>query len=182
QPSPAFITDHPPVYQSEPFAWVDEDIDAFRQLTNELLITYSEAMRQHERRSYGVALNMLDWCLERAPRFTLARIAAAETLMRTGRLEEAQRAILLVIQQAPDNPRALYSAAYILAQLDESERAKGMLQVFYTTAKDPDLIARGRLLESFLERGISVVPGAPIPTEPMTSTAIRNAKVTAKRT
>jgi tetratricopeptide (TPR) repeat protein len=155
---PVFLTDHPPVYQSEAWASAGGDIDAFRRLNTELIITYSEAIKQREKNDYSTAINMFTWCLERAPRFTLARIGLAETLMRSDRLEEARDVMLSVVRIAPDNERALYGAAYLHAQLGETAQATALLEIFFTVATEPVLIDRAKLLKTLLDQGVPLVP------------------------
>jgi hypothetical protein len=157
---PVFLTDHPPVYQFEVFDRVARDVPAFRQRVIDLMISYHDAREAAYRGEYDVALKKLDWCLEVAPRFTLARIAKGTTLSLAGRFEEARDVLLSVLEYAPDNPNALYHAAYALAALGETDRAREYLDVFFTTAKDKELIEKGRMLKTFIEQGVPVTPGA----------------------
>jgi len=157
---PVFLTDHPPVYQLEVFDRAGRDVAGFRQRVIDLMISYHDAREAAYRGDFDGALKKLDWCLEVAPHFTLARIAKGTTLSLAGRFEEARDVLLSVIEYAPDNANALYHAAYALAALGETDRAREYLDVFFTTTKDKDLIEKGRLLKTFIEQGIPVTPGA----------------------
>lgn len=158
-PEPTFITDHPPVYHHDVFERVGRDIDAFHRRIIELTATYTDALRSSERGDMEGALKKLGWCLTEAPRFTLARIAAATTLAQMGRLEDARKTIMAVLGYAPDNAAALYQAAYILARLEDAEGARKYLDLLFALGTDSEVVERGRLLESFLDQGIPVGPG-----------------------
>jgi hypothetical protein len=160
EPEAIFLTDHPPVYQIDAFERVGGDAEAFRQRTLELLLTYRDALRSRARGNTEGALRKLSWCLQEAPGFTLARIAVGSTLIRAGRLEEAREVLLSVIGYAPDNALALYHTAYVLAALEETDRAQEYLALFFATATDPDLIEKARLLKTFVDQGIPVTPGS----------------------
>jgi thioredoxin-like negative regulator of GroEL len=160
QPQTIFLTDHPPVYQHDVLERAGGDIDAFRQRVIDLLITYREARSAAQRGDFDGALGKLDWCIARAPRYTLARIAVGTTLTQAGRFEEARDALMRVLSYAPDNAEALYHTAYALAALDETDRAGQYLELFFSTATNPELIEKARLLKTFIEQGIRVTPRA----------------------
>jgi tetratricopeptide (TPR) repeat protein len=155
---PMFLTDHPPVYQYDAFERVGGDLDRFRGRLVELTFTYRDALSQAERGDYGGALRKLDWCIAQAPRFTRARVARANTLTLAGRTEDARVALLEVLEYAPDDEEALYQAAYVHALLGETERARGLLDVFFASATEKALIERARLLLAFLDQGVPVTP------------------------
>jgi hypothetical protein len=159
-PGTVFLTDHPPVYQIDAFNRVGGNVEAFRQRAVELVLAYREALRARAMGNTAGALKTLTWCLEQAPDFTLARVALGTTLIQAGRLEEARDVLLSVIGYAPDNAPALYHTAYVLAALDETDRAREYLDVFFAVATDPDLIEKARLLKTFVEQGIPVTPRA----------------------
>jgi hypothetical protein len=153
-----FLTDHPPVYQRDAFERVGADRDAFRGRVLDLLLAYRQGMQARERGDVARALELFNWCLEQAPGYTLARIAVGTTLITAGRYEDARDVLMSVISYAPDNPLALYYTAYVHAAMGETDRAREFLDLFFTAATDPDLIARGRLLKTLLDQGVPVTP------------------------
>jgi len=155
-----FLTDHPPVYQLDAFEQLGGDVEAFRRRMIELVLTYRDATVDRARGNFDGSLRKLSWCLQQAPGFTLARIGIGSTLTRAGRLEEARDVLLSVIGYAPDNTLALYQAAYVLAALEETDRASDYLDILFATATDPDLIDKARLLKTFVDQGIPVTPRA----------------------
>ncbi len=157
-PETVFLTDHPPVYQLDAFDRVGGDAEAFRKRVIKLILTYRDANVDRAAGNFDAALKKLTWCLREAPGFTLARIGVGTTLTRAGRLEEARDVLLSVIGYAPDNTTALYHTAYTLAALGETDRASDYLQVFFTTAGDPDLIEKARLLKTFIDQGLPITP------------------------
>jgi hypothetical protein len=82
------------------------------------------------------------------------------TLLEVDRVEEARDVLSSVIGYAPDNPLALYYAAYALARLGDQATAKSYLEILNKVTNDLELLSRVKLLETFLERGI------PVTTEP----------------
>jgi tetratricopeptide (TPR) repeat protein len=160
EPETIFLTDHPPVYQRAVLERVGGNVDTFRRRVVELLLTYREARAAAGRGDFDGALRKLNWCLEQAPGYTLARIAVGTTLTQAGRLEEARDVLLGVLSYAPDNADALYHTAYALAALDETARAREYLDVLFGVAGDPDLVEKARLLKTFIEQQIPVTPRA----------------------
>jgi hypothetical protein len=160
EPETLFLTDHPPVYQLDAFEQSGGNVEAFRQRVVELLLTYREANVDRARGNFDGALSKLSWCLQQAPGFTLARIGIGATLTRAGRLEEARDVLLSVIGYAPDNTLALYHTAYVLAALEETDRAGDYLDILFSTATDPDVIEKARLLKTFVDQGLPVTPRA----------------------
>jgi hypothetical protein len=161
EPRPIFATDHPPVYQLDILERHGDTYETFQNRIDRLMLTYSDATRAAAAGEYSEAMRGLTWCLQQAPRFTQARIAAATTLLGMGQPEEAWQALTPVLQYAPDNPSALYHAAYALAQLNETQRALEFLQLLYTVTNDKELLDRARLLQTFIEEGVPLQPGSP---------------------
>jgi tetratricopeptide (TPR) repeat protein len=160
-PEVVFATDHPPVYQRDMFAKVNRDVEAFRTLTVEVMLTFSEAVRARAAGNAEGARRRLEWCLEQSPRFSRARLALADALMDLNRTEDARRVIAQLIAYAPDNPSGLYYAAYLAAQAGRIEEAKSYLDVLFTFEHDPDALKRARELQMFLEQGVPPRTGAP---------------------
>jgi len=161
---PAFITDHPPVYQHEVFARAGGDYAQFTSRLIELTFTYRGAVARAGSGDIPGALRRLDWCIEQAPGFTRARVARAATLVQAGRAEDARQELLDVLSYAPDDEEALYQAAYVHALLGETERARALLDVFFASATETELIERGKLLLAFIEQGVAVQPVLPADT------------------
>lgn len=160
-PELIFATDHPPVYQRDMLAQANGDLDAFRRLTVEVMLTYSEAVKARVQGNADGARRRLEWCLVQSPRFTRARLALADALMDLDRTEDARRVVAQLIAYAPDNPRGLYYAAYLAAQAGQNEEAKAFLAILFTVERDPDGLKRARELQMFLDQGIPLRTGAP---------------------
>ncbi|MCI0452787.1 MAG: tetratricopeptide repeat protein [Candidatus Latescibacteria bacterium] len=160
-PQPIFATEHPPFYQTDLLQKANRDVEAFRRLVAEVMLTYAEARKALARGNAEGARRRLEWCLLQAPRYSQARIALADALMNLDRYQDARRVIAALIEYAPDNTSGLYYAAYIDAQLGRPDEAKRYLALLLTIERDPDLIQRARALESFLEQGVMPRPGAP---------------------
>lgn len=161
EPQPIFATDHPPFYQTDLLVKAKRDVDAFRQLAVNVMLTYSEAVNARLQGNAEGARRRLEWCLLQAPRYTMARLALADALVDLGRSEDARRVIVSLLAYAPDNTHALYYAAYLSAQLNQPEEAKSYLTLLLSIESDPDLIQRARNLQSAVERGIPVRAAAP---------------------
>jgi tetratricopeptide (TPR) repeat protein len=160
-PEVIFATDHPPVYQRDMFAKANRDLDAFRRLTVEVMLTFSDAVKARARGNAEGARRRLEWCLEQSPRFSRARLALADAFMDLNRTEDARRVVAQLIAYAPDNPGALYYAAYLAAQAGHNEEAKSYLDVLFTVEQDPDALKRARELQMFLDQGVPPRTGAP---------------------
>jgi len=162
QPEPVFLTDHPPVYQVDIFERVGGDMTAFNNQITGLVLSWREAVLAKKAGDHQRALGILAWSLEQAPRFTEARLALAETLVQLDRIEEARTVVLSVIEYAPDNPLALYQAAYIFGRTGDEAMARSYLEVFRTTPADADLSRRADLLQQFLDQGLPIEPGTAV--------------------
>lgn len=162
RPEPVFITDHPPVYQLDILERLGGDMDAFRTQIVGLMLSWREVVLARGAGNNERALSILGHMLEQAPRFTDARLALAEVLVQLDRIDEARTTVLSVINYAPDNPLALYQAAYIFGRQGDEDRARSYLAVFRTTPADPDLTRRADLLEQFLDQGLAIEPGSPV--------------------
>jgi hypothetical protein len=157
-PEPMFVTDHPPVYQRDIFDRSGDSYRTFRHRINYLLLAYIDAANAAAAGEFETARRGLTRCLLQAPRFTRARVDLGKTLLDMGRLDEAKEVLMSVMQYAPDNPEALYYAADALARSGETEQAKALLEILYTTTYDKDLLNRARLLETLIERGSPTGP------------------------
>lgn len=153
---PVFTTDHPPVYQREIFDLSGGTYKAFYERVIQVMLAYSSADASVSAGDNESAEAQLRWCLSRAPRFTRARVALASVLIQLGKLEQAREIIFSVMQYAPDNPLALYYAAYSMALLHDAKTAKSYLDILYGLTKDEDLLSRARLLEAFIDQDIPV--------------------------
>ncbi|HLF22429.1 MAG TPA: tetratricopeptide repeat protein, partial [Burkholderiales bacterium] len=160
-PEIVFATDHPPVYQRDMLAKANGDLEALQRLTAEVMLTYSEAVKARARGNAEGARRRLEWCLLQSPRFSKARLALADALMDLDRTEDARRVVAQLLVYAPDNPRALYYAAYLAAQAGQNEEAKAYLALLFTVERDPDGLKRARELQMFLEQEIPPRAGAP---------------------
>jgi len=89
------------------------------------------------------------------------RVALADALMDLDRTEDARRVVAQLLAYAPDNPRALYYAAYLAAQAGQDEEAKAYLALLFTVERDPDGLKRARALQMFLDQKIPPRAGAP---------------------
>jgi hypothetical protein len=159
-PEPVFLTDHPLFYQRELFARDGHDLAHFRDHVVWLMVTYANGLNARARGDAEEARRMLDQCLRQAPRFTRARLALADALMDLGRYEEARREIAGVIQYAPDNAAALYSAAHVQVQLKNAAGAKPYLDLLAQTG-DQAMIEKGQALRYYIDNNLPLKPGAP---------------------
>ena len=157
---PVFLTDHPLFYQASLFARDGADLDHFRAHVTFLMLTYAGALDARARGDAEKARRMLDLCVRQAPRFTRARLALADALMDLGRYEPARKQIAAVMEYAPDNPAALYAAAWVQVQLGNEVSAKPFLELLQQTG-DPKVIEKGRALQYYLDNGIPIKPGSP---------------------
>jgi tetratricopeptide (TPR) repeat protein len=163
EPGMIFLTDHPPVFQGSLLQASGGSLEAFRRNTTALLYTYAEGIGARSRGDLEGALRRLRSCVGNAPRFTRARLALADVYMDMERYGDARSAIMEVIAYAPDHSLAMYYAAYIHARLGMFEPARGFLAVLLSHEQDPDILEKARLLETYMDQGIPVEPGAPAP-------------------
>lgn len=160
-PQPIFATDHPPFYQPDLLAKANRDVEAFRQLAVQVMLTYAEGARARAHGNPEGARRRLEWCLLQAPRYTQARIALADALMDLDRYDDARGVIAKLIAYAPDNTKALYYAAFIGAQLGKTDEAKSYLALLLSIERDPQLIERAKALQNAIEQGVPLRKGAP---------------------
>jgi hypothetical protein len=153
KPEPIFSTDHPLVYQREIFSRNADTYDSFRDRIGQIIYGYSEAIQFAATGRYETALNRLTWCLQQAPHFTRARVAAGSVFLQMDQPQQALDVLETVIQYAPDNPDALYLTADALARLENRADALAFLEILYTVTQDQDLLDRARLLEALIKRG-----------------------------
>jgi tetratricopeptide (TPR) repeat protein len=158
---PVFLTDHPLFYQTDVFAAAGRNIDDFRERVVYLLLRHAQGTEARARGDANEARRQLAFCVEQAPRFTRARLALADAFMDLGRYEKAREQVAAVIAYAPDNATALYDAAFIEAQLGRPEQAKPYLALLLAQTGDPDMMEKARTLQSYIERGLPLTPGAP---------------------
>jgi tetratricopeptide (TPR) repeat protein len=165
-PEPVFLTDHPPVYQKDIMVRHGDDYRSFRERIARVLVVYSEAKGLAASGRFDAAVARLSWCLQEAPRFTLARIALGSALLEAGQTDRAKDVLMSVIQYAPDNAEALYLAADALSKLGEDERALDLLKILYGATRDTELLDRARLLESLIVENASAAPDSTVDASP----------------
>jgi tetratricopeptide (TPR) repeat protein len=159
-PQPVFLTDHPLFYQPDLFARDGSDLEHFRSHVVWLMGTYANALNARARGDAEAARRMLDMCVRQAPKFTRARLALADALMDLGLYEAARDQIAAVIQYAPDNPTALYSAAFVQVQLNDPDGARPFLALLAQIG-DAATLEKARALQYYIENKIPLKPGAP---------------------
>jgi hypothetical protein len=159
---PVFLTDHPLFYQRDLFVRDGGSIEKFRSHVVWLMFMYTNGLNARARGDAEEARRIFDQCVRHAPRFTRAQIALAGAYMDLGRYETARDRIAGVIQYAPDNPAALYSAAFVQVQLNHPEAAKPFLELLAQTA-DAAMIEKGRALQYNIDNRIPLKPGGPPP-------------------
>ncbi len=164
KPEPVFATDHPPVFQRDILERHGDTYASFQDRITRLIITYTDAMRYAAIGNHAEALRGLVWCLQQAPRFSRARIAAGSMFLELGQPQKAKEVLSPVIRYAPDNAWALYYTAYALAQLGEADAAQGLISILYTVTNDTDLLDRAELLETFIKQGVPL-NSTPTPTD-----------------
>jgi tetratricopeptide (TPR) repeat protein len=160
-PQPIFATDHPPFYQPALLAKANRDVEAFRRLAVEIMLTYADAVNARARGNAEGARRRLEWCLLQAPRFSMARLALADALMDLDRYDDARRVVAKLIEYAPDNTQALYYSAYVNAYLGRMDEAKPYLTLLLSLERDPEMLRRARALQAMVEQGIRPRPGPP---------------------
>ncbi len=161
---PFFITDHPPIYQYEILEKNNDSLTRFYERVMDLLLLYGGALEEQAKGNDSGALDLFNICLRNAPHFTLARLGQAASFEKTGDLEAAKEAYLTVIGYAPDNPRALYGAAFVLARLGDTKQAEGFIDILLTSTSEEEVIRKAKLLQWFIDEGIPI--DKPDKTEP----------------
>lgn len=157
---PVFLTDHPLFYQPDLFVRDGRNLDYFRDNVVWLMLAYADALSMRARGDAEQAKRMLEQCLRQAPRFTKARLALADALMDLGRYDAARDQIATVIEYAPDNPTALYAAAFVRLQLGQTDEAKTFLALLAQTG-DSSMQEKGRALQYYIDHNLPLKPGAP---------------------
>jgi hypothetical protein len=159
-PQPVFLTDHPLFFQPALFARDGNDLEHFREHVVYLMFAYANGMNARARGDAEEARRLFDQCIRQAAGFTKARLALASALMDLGRYEEARAQIAKVMEYAPDNPVALYSAAFVQVQLQDNEGAKLFLTLLAQTP-DPAMQEKARELQYYIDNNIPLKPGGP---------------------
>lgn len=162
KPEPIFATDHPPVYQKEIFDLNTDTYDSFRDRIGQIIYGYSEAIQFAATGQYDLSLNRLMWCLQQAPHFTRARVAAGSVFLQMDQPQQAHDVLKTVIQYAPDNPDALYLTVDALSRLGKDAEALAFLEILYTVTQDQELLDRARLLEALIKRGNPAAGDSPV--------------------
>jgi hypothetical protein len=150
-PQPMFLTDHPIVYQLDILERHGDDLDAFYDRVIDLLVTYLTASRAAARGEDDAAVGRFRYCLDQAPRFSKAWIGLGQSLLRLGKLQEANQVFMTVVNYAPDNPQALYFGALTHANLGRREEALGLLDILLSSGGDRDFRQMGRELKTILQ-------------------------------
>lgn len=156
EPQPIFATDHPPFYQRDLLAKADRNIDTFRTLAVDVMLTYSEAVKALAHGNAEGARRRLEWCLQQVPRYTDARMALADAFVALKQPEDGLRAVTSVLQYAPDDTGALYYAAYLSGQLGRTDQAKAYLSLLFTIERDPERIRRAQTLQYAIEHDLPI--------------------------
>jgi tetratricopeptide (TPR) repeat protein len=156
EPQPIFATDHPPFYQRDLLGKADRNIDTFRTLAVDVMLTYSEALKALAHGNAEGARRRLEWCLQQAPRYTDARMALADAFVALKQPEDGLRAVTSVLQYAPDHTGALYYAAYLSGQLGRKDQAKAYLSLLFTIEHDPERIRRAQTLQYAIEHDLPI--------------------------
>ena len=81
-------------------------------------------------------------------------MGVGDSLLRLRDFRAANAAYLRVLENAPDDSRALYYAALSFGHINEVDRALGLLQVLFSTGGDRELLTLGQALKATLEQGI----------------------------
>lgn len=157
---PLFLTDHPLFYQADLFARDGRDLEHFRTHVVWLMVTYANGLAARARGDAEESRRILDQCIRQAPRFTKARLALADALMDLGRYEAARDHIAAVIRYAPDNPAALYAAAFVQVQMKNIDGARPFLTLLAQTG-DAAMLEKARALQYYIDNHIPLKPGAP---------------------
>ena len=156
EPQPIFATDHPLFYQPDLLAKANRDIDAFRTLAVEVMLTYSEGLKALSHGNADGARRRLEWCLLQAPRYSDARLALADAMVALKRPEDALRVVAGLLQYAPDHTGALYYAAFLSGQLHRNDEAKAYLSLLFTVERDPERIRRAQTLQYAIEHDLPI--------------------------
>jgi hypothetical protein len=150
---PAFLTDHPPVYQKEILGTVGGDLAAFYSRIIDILATYQTAVDAQTRNDEEGAIRRFSYCLDQAPSFTAARLGMGDSLMRLGKSEQAYEAYSRVLAYAPDNAHALYYGALSLAYRGRRSEALHLVDLLLTATAEQETRTEALDLKAALESG-----------------------------
>ncbi len=157
---PVFLTDHPLYFQSKLFTDSGGNFENFRQRVLWLMGNCAAGMGARARGDLDQSRQLLDQCVRYAPSFTRARLELAYTLMDLGRYEHARDQIAAIIQYAPDDPAALYAAAYVEVQMQKPDKAGPYLLLLAQTG-DATYTERAKSLQYYIDHKLPLKPGAP---------------------
>ena len=143
------------------FARAGRNLEQFRHHVTFLLLTYADAITARAAGDTEGARRRLAQCVDQAPRFTQARLALADALMDLGRYGAARDQIAAVTAYAPDNAAALYRAAFVQMQMGHPDAARPFLALLLSQTGDREIMEKGRELQSYIEQGLPLKPGAP---------------------
>jgi hypothetical protein len=157
-----FLTDHPPVYQYSILERNGDTLESFYMRVVDILATYHTAVAALARDDEEGAIRRFRYCLEQAPRFSKAWMGVGDSLLRLRDFRAANAAYMRVLENAPDNSRALYYAALTFGHIKEVDRALGLLEVLFATGGERELLGLAQQLKVTLEKGIPL-DGSPRP-------------------
>jgi hypothetical protein len=149
--APTFLTDHPVVYQGSIAQAHGDNLRAFYNRVIDILVTFQTAQEAQAAGNDREAIRRFRYCLDQAPHFTAAWLRAGDSLLRLGNIQEANAAYTHALQNAPDNPEALFSTALTLARLNRSREALGMLDVLQSSTTDRDILKRAEELRAIIK-------------------------------
>ncbi len=154
---PAFITDHPPIYQKSILGAHGDTIDSFYNRVVDILLTYQTAIIAQNNGNEEAALGRLRYCLDQAPAYTDAWLRVGDSLLRLERPNDAFNAYNRVLQYAPDNKDALFYGALSLGYGDRRDEAVQLLDLLLTSTADRELRRKAQDLKQVLESGQPIV-------------------------
>ena len=161
-PQPIFATDHPPFYQTDLLAKANRDIDAFRQLAVQVMLTYAEASegaRARERRGRATPARVVpaaSTALHAGAHGTRRRAHGPRSLRRRARVWSRSSS-----RTRPTTRKRSTTPPIIAAQLGKADEAKSYLTLLLSIERDPPLIERAKALQSAIEQGVPLRKGAP---------------------
>lgn len=154
---PAFITDHPPIYQKSILGAHGDAIDSFYNRVVDILLTYQTAIIAQNQGNEEAALGRLRYCLDQAPEYTDAWLRVGDSLLRLERPDDAFNAYNRVLQYAPDNKDALFYGALSLGYGDRRDEAVQLLDLLLNSTADRGLRRKAQDLKQVLESGRPIV-------------------------
>ena len=153
---PIFSTDHPLVYQYEIIERNNDTMAGFYERVQNLFVLYKRAGELLVAGNHAEALDAFNACISQAPHFTAAILGRATALSNLGELEATRDTYLYIIGYAPDNPEALYGTAFSLARLNDTDQARGYIEILLSSTGDKKIIQKAKLLRWFIEEDIPV--------------------------